>query len=118
MNKVPHLTNRFGFRIRYLLINLALVLIGLVLFLIPMPDIDALILTGYEDKLVHIGAFAIFTFYFGIRNQMRAIIPVIFLGILIEAVQLYIPDRSACIYDMASNCVGIGIGFLLKSKFE
>ncbi len=116
MDKVPHLINHVGFRIKTLQINLVLALIALILFLIPLPDIDSLLLTGYEDKLVHIGAFAFFTFYFGYRNHIWSILPLVFLGIFIEAIQFYIPDRSACLYDMASNCFGIGIGFLVKIK--
>lgn len=90
------------------------------------PDIFPMGL--YTDKALHLFTFAILSIiltwrYMEQRKKLyAALILVILMGVAIEAVQLFVPDRAAQITDIISNIAGIiyGLitGYLLKTGYK
>jgi|GEM_PF-646331 len=96
----------------------------LLLTLIPSPpkpiNIDNI------DKAYHLIAFAGFTFIFMIAfNNIKTrylILLSVSLGIIIEAIQYYVPNRSFSLADIIADSLGVFLGFisigLLKNNLK
>lgn len=109
------------FRILPALIWLLVVTIAL---LTPGKNLPKVPLFPYADKLVHFGIFALLTFLWcrvGTLNKEGEIIWKklltnllvfsIFFPILVEYLQLYVPNRSFEVEDIIANLLGGVIGF-------
>lgn len=73
------------------------------------------------DHLLHLLVYFMICMYylFGFRNGfalfeknsfLKFILLVLFLGIVTEVVQLWVPERAFNVFDMISNVTGVGIG--------
>jgi len=110
---VPDLKLRF----LWLTIGYALVLFVVFLSLTSSP-IDTGLNFPYEDKVYH--AFAYFTlmFWFGqiyhdrFQRNMIAVV-FVFMGITLEYLQSFDPNRMAEFADMAANTAGVALGLFL-----
>jgi VanZ family protein len=76
----------------------------------------------YFDKVAHFGLFAItgfvgvFSTNFQSRFKTRVLIAIVlglFLAIITEFLQYFIPNRHAELYDVLIDAIGLGIGLLL-----
>lgn len=106
-------------KLHYLWLGIGYALIVLVIFLsLTSNPVDTGLSFPYEDKLFH--AFAYFTLmaWFGqiyhrpVQRKLFAVI-FIFLGILLEYLQSFDPNRSAEFGDMIANTSGVLLGYLL-----
>lgn len=106
-------------KLRYLWIVTGYMLVALVLFLsLTSNPIDTGMSFPYQDKLYH--AFAYFTLMFWFSqiyhdSFQRKMIAVIFIlmGIMLEYLQSFDPQRFAEFGDMVANTSGVVLGFLL-----
>ena len=73
------------------------------------------------DHLLHLVIYFLICMYylFGLRKDfslfkknalLKFILLVLFLGIVTEIVQLWVPERAFNVFDLVSNVVGVGIG--------
>lgn len=69
------------------------------------------------DKLNHILAFSVlyivFSFSYNKINTPFKFVLLLFLGLLIEVIQYFIPTREFSFYDLVANLVGIAFGYIL-----
>ena len=106
-------------KLRFLWIATGYMLVALVLFLsLTSNPIDTGMSFPYQDKLYH--AFAYFTLMFWFSqiyhdSFQRKMIAVIFIlmGIMLEYLQSFDPQRFAEFGDMVANTSGVVLGFLL-----
>ncbi|WP_444994299.1 VanZ family protein [Aliikangiella sp. IMCC44359] len=70
------------------------------------------------DKLYHFAAFGGFTFVFGIAfskiSYWYILLVSILLGIAIEVVQIYVPNRGFSIADMLADFIGVIVGIIIS----
>ena len=106
-------------KLRFLWLGIGYALVLLVVFMsLSSSPIDMGELFPYEDKVYH--AFAYFTLmaWFGqiyhdsFQRSMIAIV-FIFMGVLLEYLQSFDPNRMAEFADMVANTTGVGLGFWL-----
>lgn len=98
---------------------------ALVIFVMSAISANAMPEIGIEhlDKAIHFGQFIIFAlllshaFKYGkvtpINNLLFTLILAGGYGILMELAQLYIPGRSASIYDFGADLAGVVAGLIL-----
>ena len=106
-------------KLRFLWIATGYMLVALVLFLsLTSNPIDTGMSFPYQDKLYH--AFAYFTLMFWFSqiyhdSFQRKMVAVIFIlmGIMLEYLQSFDPQRFAEFGDMVANTSGVVLGFLL-----
>jgi VanZ family protein len=88
----------------------------LVLALAPLPTAIPVV---EGDKITHFAAFAYLAVWFlGIfqpRLGLAVAVALALYGILIELLQSLTPYRSADVYDVLADVIGIGAGWLLAS---
>lgn len=90
----------------------------------PGNNLPKVPLFPYADKLVHLGVFAVLTFLWcrvGTLDEKRGLkkgklltnilVFSIFFPILLEYLQIYVPNRSFEFEDIAANLLGGLIGF-------
>lgn len=104
------------------LILLSLVIIG---ELLPGSSPPIRLLSGphSEDKFIHFGAYAVLAFLpvFGLplRTAAQCVIATEIIGLSLEVIQHFLPDRSCDLYDAAANTAGvltgIAIAFVARS---
>ena len=95
-----------------------------VALLTPGNNLPKVPLFPYADKLVHFGVFAILTFLWArvgtidLRGELRwkklltnLLVFTIIFPILVEYLQLYVPNRSFEFEDILANLIGGIIGF-------
>lgn len=95
-----------------------------VALLTPGDNLPKVPLFPYADKLVHFGVFAVLTFLWarvgtiGLRRELRwknlltnLLVFTIIFPILVEYLQLYVPNRSFEFEDILANLTGGIIGF-------
>lgn len=98
------------------------VIFTLLLYLTLTPSPPKPISLNQIDKLYHLCAFAGFTFIF--KTAFKRVKPVIIfllsasLGIMIEVLQYYIPNRGFSLADMLADIAGVCIGFYFAGKFS
>ena len=73
------------------------------------------------DKLTHLASYATLMFwwaqFFTTRRQRLALaITFILLGILIEVLQSFTPDRKSDVWDVLANSAGILLGWLIAHR--
>jgi VanZ family protein len=97
-------------------IGYLIILSIIVLSLIPNPE--KLTPFSASDKVLHIIAYAVSMFWFGLcfrRDRLYIIgIFLVILGIIIEVVQGQTGYRTMSLYDIFANITGIVIGLLLS----
>jgi VanZ family protein len=95
-------------------------ILALLLYLTLTPTPPKPISFNQIDKLYHFSAFAGFTFVFTIAfRQIKSgyiLLLSIILGIVIEVIQHYIPNRGFSIADMIADLIGVLAGFWLARK--
>ena len=95
-------------------------ILALLLYLTLTPTPPKPISFNQIDKLYHFSAFAGFTFVFTIAfRQIKSgyiLLLSIILGIVIEVIQYYIPNRGFSIADMIADLIGVLAGFWLARK--
>lgn len=74
--------------------------------------------TGFSDNLNHIAAFFVLSLlalpvYPG--RYTMTVLWLVFYGILIEAIQIWIPGRSCSVLDLAADICGITAGIFLSA---
>ena len=106
-------------KLRFLWLGIGYALVLLVVFMsLTSSPIDMGELFPYEDKVYH--AFAYFTLmaWFGqiyhdrFQRNMIAFV-FIFMGVLLEYLQSFDPNRMAEFADMVANTTGVALGFWL-----
>lgn len=75
----------------------------------------------YLDKVVHFGLFMILSInacfkFYKTEKQIDALIWSIFLGLLTEVVQQFIPGRDMDIYDGIADALGVICGYYIYKK--
>jgi len=81
------------------------------------------------DHLLHLVVYFMICIYylFGIRNGfalfgknsfLKFILLVLFLGIVTEVVQLWVPERAFNVFDMISNVAGVGMGAVAITRVK
>jgi VanZ family protein len=80
---------------------------------VPNPSLDISI----GDKINHFSAFAVLWlfgyFKYGKLNEFNFFIYLFLYGVVIEAVQYFLPNHEASFLDIFADSFGIFIGFLL-----
>lgn len=93
-----------------------IILFIIVLSLIPNPE--EVTPFSASDKLLHVIAYAVAMFWFGLcfrRDRLYIIgVILILLGIAIEFIQGQTGYREMSLYDIFANITGVVIGFLLS----
>ncbi len=74
------------------------------------PAID-----GWNDILLHMGAFGALTFFALMiwRRSLRLTVALVAFGVLIELIQIAFPARQADVMDVAANGLGIAFGYAM-----
>lgn len=90
-----------------------------VILLLAITPLSARVPSLGGDKVAHFLAFAFLTVWFlGVFEAgltARVLVALAGYGLLIEFVQSFTPYRSADLYDVMADLVGIGAGWLLAS---
>jgi VanZ family protein len=91
----------------------------LVIALSVMPQ-DAMPTTGMWDKINHALAYAALALagglgFLGLRAMILVALGLLLLGAGLELVQSVLPDRTASLYDLLANAVGIVLGSLVAA---
>ncbi len=108
---------------RIVFILYVLIVLGLSLY--PQPE---KIIGDINDKIQHMIAFAIyvFLFYFSFPKASKLIsfISGVFLGVLIEVLQRFVPNRFSSFLDIVADIAGLTVGIVgiylfykLKNKY-
>ncbi len=111
------------FRRLWIGLSLLLVAVSLWYFLKPLPeDFADWLHVPYKDKALHVFAFASLTGWFASLLERRRWIPLVccllLYGILIEMAQaLMAMGRSADVFDVAADSVGVLVGVTLAAWF-
>lgn len=101
---------------------------------VPLKDdlhkkiLDLFLLKFHLDQVLHTVVYFLICIYFIIGERLglhlfnvntfkKFILIVIFLAILSECVQLFVPYRSFNFFDMLANLIGIGIGIVVIIPF-
>jgi VanZ family protein len=108
-------------RMRFLWLAIGYALVMLVVFL-SLTSKPIYLDTGlpYEDKFFHALAYFSLMFWFAqiyhdkFQRNMVALV-FIFMGMTIEYLQSFEPNRFAEFADMAANATGVALGFILAS---
>ena len=79
----------------------------------PLPDHRWIV--GYNDLILHAGAFGALSFLILLKNRFQWISVGLLCGmaVAIEVAQIWEPNRNASLGDFASSFAGILIGWLL-----
>jgi len=78
--------------------------------------VDPLFITGQEDKLFHALFFGALAYLFSGKKAGIILGTLFLLGLGIEGVQAMMPHRSACLYDVLANGLGVVIGGYLSPR--
>lgn len=94
----------------------ALILGALAVALLPAPPGIGSVFQG--DKLAHAAAFALLMLWYAQiyatpRDRWRCAAGLTTFGLAIELLQGLLPYRSADIWDLAADCLGVGLGLVL-----
>jgi VanZ family protein len=95
-------------------------IVGLVVFFSLIPSPPEPIGFGGSDKLLHIAAYTLAMFWFGLvyepgRGLSSMAVSLMALGIALEVLQGLTPYRSFQYLDMASNALGVFLGWILSA---
>ena len=76
----------------------------------------------YVDKVVHVLIFFFLSMNIGFRFQNSkklriALSCAVFLALITEVFQLFIPGRNLELFDMIANCIGIFCGIYIYGKY-
>lgn len=104
-------------RNRLLIVSLIIVLV------VTMTLGDGKIAGNYVDKVVHFIVFLLLSININYKYQKSGkltgfIIWTIFLGLLTEVIQQFIPGRNMDIYDGIADTLGVIIGYYIYKNFQ
>ena len=106
-------------KLRFLWLTIGYALVVLVVYLsLTSNPVDMGLSFPYEDKVYHAFAYFILMAWFAqiyhdkFQRNMIALI-FVFMGVLLEYIQSFDPNRTAEFGDMIANATGVAIGFYL-----
>ena len=106
-------------KLRFLWLTIGYALVVLVVYLsLTSNPVDMGLSFPYEDKAYHAFAYFILMAWFAqiyhdkFQRNMIALI-FVFMGVLLEYIQSFDPNRTAEFGDMIANATGVAIGFYL-----
>lgn len=106
-------------KLRFLWITIGYALVGLVVFLSLTSDpVDLELDVPYQDKFFHVLAYFTLMAWFSQiyhdrfqRNMIAAVF--VFMGVALEYIQGFDPNRYFEFFDMLANSIGVALGFAI-----
>jgi VanZ family protein len=101
---------------RVMLLWLTILVVVIIGELLPGSSPPIRLLSGphFEDKFIHFGAYVVLAFLpvFGLplRTAVQCVIATELIGLSLEVIQHFLPDRSCDLYDAAANTAGVLAG--------
>ena len=110
------------YKLHWNLLSLVIIFILSSLFVLPIDWFfaDSLDLTNTaSDKIIHICVFIFLSCWFSgqFKSNIKLLFCISLYGVLIEFLQQFTPYRSAELFDILANEIGIIIGIIIAIKY-